>query len=412
MQIIVSHPTGNANVKAALQGMVNQNALSAFYTSVAIFPGTLGYALSNIKPLGDIRKRTLNPNLRPFTHTKPLPELCRLLAMKAGLRQLIEHEKGVFSVDAIYRGLDKKVTADLHKWHKKKNVALYAYEDGACFSFREAKKQGITCLYDLPIGYWRVARDILEAEKERWPDWASTIMGLRDSPEKLQRKDDEIKLADHVFVASQFTATTLQKYAGRVGPVHIVPYGYPDVIGKRDYATGATAKLKLLFVGGLSQRKGIADMFAAVANIKNHVSLTVVGRKSTENCKPLNDALNECNWIPSLPHTEILKLMRSHDVLLFPSLFEGFGLVITEAMSQGTPVITTERTAGPDLIEHGRNGWLVKAGSTEGLQEMIEQLLLKREDVKNNGTAAMESARIRPWSVYGSELQNKINSIL
>ena len=52
--------------------------------------------------------------------------------------------------------------------------------------------------------------------------------------------------------------------------------------------------------------------------------------------------------------------MREHDVFVFPSLFEGFGLVITESMSQGTPVITTDRTAGPDLIKNDENGWLLK----------------------------------------------------
>ena len=50
--------------------------------------------------------------------------------------------------------------------------------------------------------------------------------------------------------------------------------------------------------------------------------------------------------------------MKEHDVLIFPSLFEGFGLVITEAMAQGTPVITTDRTAGPDVISDNENGCL------------------------------------------------------
>jgi glycosyltransferase involved in cell wall biosynthesis len=48
---------------------------------------------------------------------------------------------------------------------------------------------------------------------------------------------------------------------------------------------------------------------------------------------------------------EVLREMQRHDVLVFPSLFEGFGLVIVEAMSQGLPVITTSHTAGPDIIE-------------------------------------------------------------
>ncbi|RYY17333.1 MAG: glycosyltransferase, partial [Cytophagaceae bacterium] len=108
--------------------------------------------------------------------------------------------------------------------------------------------------------------------------------------------------------------------------------------------------------------------------------------------------------IPSLPHAQILALMRQHDVLVFPSLFEGFGLVITEAMSQGTPVITTDRTAGPDLIAHGHNGWLVEAGNTAALQATIAELVRRPELVTQAGQAAQDTARRRPWQVYSQEL--------
>ena len=123
-------------------------------------------------------------------------------------------------------------------------------------------------------------------------------------------------------------------------------------------------------------------------------------------------ALARHRWIPSLPHADILRIMQAHDVLVFPSLFEGFGLVITEAMSQGTPVITTDRTAGPDLIEHGRNGWLVEAGSTTALQAAIEELLRRPESIAEAGRAAQETARRRPWAVYGQELAAALKSQL
>ena len=103
--------------------------------------------------------------------------------------------------------------------------------------------------------------------------------------------------------------------------------------------------------------------------------------------------------------------MKEQDILLFPSLFEGFGLVITESMSQGTPVITTERTAGPDIITNGEDSWIVKAGSSDGLKEKIEEILLNRELVKIVGQEAMETAKKRPWSVFGEELTTKINLI-
>jgi glycosyltransferase involved in cell wall biosynthesis len=154
----------------------------------------------------------------------------------------------------------------------------------------------------------------------------------------------------------------------------------------------------------LSQRKGLAYLFEAVALLKHRVALTVVGQKTGAVCPMLDQQLARHRWIRSLPHPAILKLMGEHDVLVFPSLFEGFGLVITEAMSQGLPVITTNRTAGPDLIKHGQSGWLVEAASTQALYQVLDQLLLTPECLASAGREAAEAARLRPWQRYGQEL--------
>ena len=189
-----------------------------------------------------------------------------------------------------------------------------------------------------------------------------------------------------------------------------MPYAFPPVASSRNYNSHLASKpLKILFVGGLSQRKGVADLFAVAEKLKNHVALTVVGKKATDQCPALNAALSKHHWIPSLPHSKILELMQTHDVLVFPSLFEGFGLVITEAMSQGTPVITTDRTAGPDFIKHGENGWLVEAGSTQALQAAIEELLLRPNILSEVGREALKTATTRTWDMYGKELAWAIN---
>lgn len=410
MKVLISHPTSNEFNRSAAYGLLEAGLLSEFHTAIALFPDTMLDRISNIGPLSEIKRRSFNTSLRPLTHTWPWLEIGRQLASKAGLSKLVKHETGAFSVDAVYRSLDKKVASRLRAAQQKGLTAIYAYEDGAVFSFPKAKQLGLECIYDLPIGYWRAARRLLEPERERWPDWIPTLSGLTDSDAKLARKDEELALADRIFVASQFTANTLKDFPGTLAPIEVIPYGFPPVSARREYSSKTgKSPLKLLFVGGLSQRKGIADLFAAVENLVPYVELTVVGLKSTNNCKALNDALERHRWIPSLSHEGILKLMREHDVLVFPSLFEGFGLVITEAMSQGTPVITTERTAGPDLIEHGRNGWLIEAGNTSALQESIEDLISSRHIIAQAGQEAMEAARKRPWSVYSRELAQAIS---
>ena len=142
--------------------------------------------------------------------------------------------------------------------------------------------------------------------------------------------------------------------------------------------------------------------------MKTILALTVVGRLSSKECKPLNTELRKHNYIPSVPHEKILQLMQEHDILVFPSLFEGFGQVITEAMAQGTPVITTERTAGPDFIKHEENGWLVNAGSAEAIKSILDEIVLHPDMIAEAGGQAFETAKKRPWKVYGEELAKAV----
>jgi glycosyltransferase involved in cell wall biosynthesis len=411
--VILSHPTGNENVRAVAEGFNKAGILKQFHTSLAIFPGTLLNRASSLNSLSELRRRAYNPNLAAITKTWPWVEVGRLASSKLGLKSLIKHEKGFFSIDSVYTSQDKK-TASLLKQAKKSGInAVYAYEDCALHTFREAKKLGMQCFYDLPIGYWRSAKTILQTEKDRWPEWVPTLLGLEDSAEKLERKDQELQMADQIFVASTFTANTLNDYPGKLKPINVIPYGFPDVGAAKDYIFDANKrKLKLIFVGGLSQRKGIADLFAAVENLKNEVELTVIGNKSVSDCSALDLALAKHKWIPSLPHAEVLKLMREHDVLVFPSLFEGFGLVITEAMSQGTPVITTSHTAGPDLIVNNNNGWLIDAGSVHALQNAIVDILNRPDILVTNSINARESAKLRPWNLYSRDIGLSIGKLL
>jgi glycosyltransferase involved in cell wall biosynthesis len=413
MSVVFSHPTGNANVRAAAKGLADASLLTRFHTTIAVFPGGVLDSLGALRPLSELRRRQFDSSLRPHTTTWPWLETGRLIASRASFNQLIKHEQGIFSIDAIYRNLDKRVGNSVQYAARRGARAVYAYEDGAISSFRQANKIGLQCFYDLPTGYWRAARRLLAGEKERWPAWASTMTGLNDSEEKLCIKDEELSLANRIFVASTFVANTLKEYPGKLPPIDIIPYGFPTIGPKREYHVRKQGqKIKLLFVGKLSQQKGIADLFAAINTLSNWVELTLVGHKGSSSCPALDAELAKHRWYPTLHHEGVLQLMRAHDVLLFPSLFDGFGLVMTEAMSQGTPVIATDRSAGPDLITNDQNGWLIEAGSASAIQNAIERILMQPNIVAKAGNEAWEKARDRPWKLYSEELSNAIRSHL
>lgn len=412
MKVLVAHPTSNQVNRAMLKGLTEAKQLQRFYTSVATFPNDYLDQLSKLKPFTELSKRKFPGELEKLTHTYPYKEIMRMVLPKIGMQNLTAEEQSRFSIYSVYQYFDKMVANQLLKESKNGANAIYAYEDGAYHSFLKAKELGVKCLYDQPIGYWRAAHRILQQERELWPDWEATLPGLNDSDDKLLRKDEELNLADCVFAASTFTANTLTEYPGNIKQVKVVPFGFPHVNGHKTFTNiQSNKKLKLLFVGGLSQRKGIANLFSAVNQLKDHVELTLVGRKLNEDCTILNQELKKHNYIPSLAFPSVLELMAEHDVFVFPSLFEGFGLVITEAMSQGLPVITTVNTAGGDLIAHGENGWLVEPGNTEALVQQLEELIEYPEQIIRVAKEALKTAQARPWSVYAEDVVKIINNL-
>ena len=407
--ILVSHPFGNANVRHATLAFAERESLLAFRTCVKWPQQT---RISNFLPqaiVSQLQRRTFPKLVADRTFTQPFAEFARLIAERFGFQSWITHERGPFSVDAVTQRLDKKVAAELLESKFSPN-AIYAYEDGAAFSFSAAKKRQIKCFYDLPIGYWRKARVIQSEEAELQPEWAGTLTAMIDSPEKLARKDVELAAADAIFVASQFTANTLTDYSFPQEKIHIIPYGCPTA--EKEPGSIPSGPLRVLFAGSLGQRKGTSYLLTAVEKLGKHATLTLLGSRPASACAPLDSALKKHHWIPSLPHAELLQEMRKHDVLVFPSLFEGFGLVISEALSQGIPVITTPHTAGPDLLTDGVDGYIVPIRDAAAIAEKLEFLIVHPAHLRSMKAAALEKARQQTWDSYRYNLFTEVSRLL
>ena len=164
-----------------------------------------------------------------------------------------------------------------------------------------------------------------------------------------------------------------------------------------------SGKLRVLFVGALSQAKGLGYLLEAVARVGSEIEFTLIGRRISP-AIPAPSVLDKHRWIPSLPHHELLHEMSRHDVLVLPSLHEGFGLVMTEAMGQGLVVVTTPHTAGPDLIIDGVDGFLVPIRSSEAIEETLALLLRDRTRLAAMQEAARRKALAFTWENYRQRL--------
>lgn len=404
-KIVFVHATGNQNSRHAVYGMRKAGILHSFHTSIACFKGSFLYLMSAIPLMKDFRRREFDVCIKKVTYTYPFCELLRILNRFFYFITI--------SSDDVFHYNDKKVTTFIEK-KSNEIAAVYSTDEGAYNTFLKAHELGVKCLFDLPIIHWRTYQKLLSDEKVKNPQWASLLGIYNDSKEKLERKDRELLLADKIYVASNFVKQSiLNDFPYQLhADIEVIPYGFPPINKQRKFGLIRNRKLNFLYVGRLSQSKGLSYLFEAMEPFRGEINLTIVGSGNLDECQLLRDEIKKYKYIPSLSHEEVLQLMAQNDVFIFPSLFEGFGLVITEAMSQGTPVITTNRTCGVDFIQDNENGWLVEPGDAGQIKKKIEMILANRKKLVEISKKALETAAKRPWSVYEKELVESVNRFL
>jgi glycosyltransferase involved in cell wall biosynthesis len=340
----------------------------------------------------------------------PAREIVRLLAGKLGQEWLTKHEIGRASVDRLWSFLDEAGADYLQKNHRRLNIrGVYAYEDGAERSFEVARELGLRRIYDLPIAYWETAQRLLRNEARRYPQWEPTLGGTRDSDEKLARKTRELDFADTVICPSAFVFNSLPEEARRSKKCIVAPFGSPVATDKSNRSHSTSGPMRFLFAGALTQRKGLADLFDAMKLVPpGNAELIVMGSAIL----PMSFYRNEFAdfvYEPPRPHPAVLRLMRTCDVLVLPSIVEGRALVQQEAMACGLPLIATRNAGGEDLIIEGKTGFLVPAGAPEAIAEKIDWFLKNRGQLPAMSSAARAKAAELTWPAYGDLILHAIS---
>jgi glycosyltransferase involved in cell wall biosynthesis len=165
-----------------------------------------------------------------------------------------------------------------------------------------------------------------------------------------------------------------------------------------------------LFVGRLVQHKGIGYLLDAVDRLGSEVELTLVGRRFQANPR-VDEAVRRWRWFDTLPHHQVMEVMMESDVLVLPSLGEGFGLVVTEALACGLPVIVTPSVGASDLVHDGQEGFVVPVGSADLIAERLHALHRDRELLAAMSRKAQARAAEASWESYRSNFAETLEAI-
>lgn len=227
------------------------------------------------------------------------------------------------------------------------------------------------------------------------------------------RFTDEIKSAEYHIVASSFSKEALV-YDGVIeDSIFVVPYGIDSdrfIDFKRDYKLGY---LNLLFIGEVNQRKGIYQICEAAKRINNpNIHFNIVG-SGYDAMKHLYAPYEKYVKFHGTAYFEKMKQhLKENHVFLFPSMGDGFGLVLLEAMAAGLPVIASKNSAGPDVVKNGKNGFLIDACDVEVLMEKILWFYNNMDQIALMGKASQLIAKNYTWESYNRQIICAISKII
>lgn len=330
----------------------------------------------------------------------PLPEILRLLVSK---------------VDRDKRSTDMVFHWGLHQFDQwvanqvlSGSTAVYGYEYGCLATFQAAKQQNIASIYDVPSPEHDFVENLLEAEFSHFPalqtPYRRYCRARQES--RTERRRQEWQLANVVIANSEFTKASYVAAGVPASKVRVVPYGAPPV--RHEIAASMPPqgnKTRFLWAGTFSVRKGAHYLLQAwkQLNPEPAASLQVLGAMGLPESL-LSHVPDSITLSGTVPRSDLYSIYQNSDVLVFPTLCDGFGMVVTEAFAHGLPVITTDRAGAADLVQHGVNGLIVPAGDAQALAETLAWCITHRAELRSMRQAALETAAKWQWSDYRRSL--------
>ncbi len=267
----------------------------------------------------------------------------------------------------------------------KTELIIFAYSYAARDIFQFAKQRGWkTALGQIDPG--PVEEKIVADEAARVPELAGDWRPA--PPEYWDNWQEECGLADHIIVNSKWSRTCLLKAGVSGEKLSVIPLAYQgiedrgqisEVRGKRQYPDRFDEQrpLRVLFLGQINLRKGVARLFDAIRQLKNEpIEFEFVGPVQVA-IPPDLENNPRVRWFDVVSRGEVDSFYRKADLLILPTLSDGFGLTQLEAQAWSLPIIAS-RFCG-EVVRDGQNGLLLENLTGETIREVLRQCIANPE---------------------------------
>lgn len=288
----------------------------------------------------------------------------------------------------------------LRRW-KPCDVFHFLSHGAAIQVSRRAKQEGATTIAEAVNSHPLQMMQLITEEYER--------LGLpykKGLPTTMQRMLVEQDEADYILAPSRFVADAYLRNGFAKDRLITIPFGVDP--GRFRYLGLKKDKFTVLYVAQITPRKAHLDLLEAWRMLrlpKEECELIFVGSMDAVMRPILNRYRDMFTYVGMLNQADLEVYYNRASVFVMPSVEEGCSYAPLEAMSCGLPVILTENTGTGELVEHGKEGYIVPIRNPAKIAAYLELMFNDSEMLQAMSTAALAKATVEfSWKRYANRL--------
>ncbi len=413
--IIIAHPGKQHSFQTAV-GVKKTGFHMEYCTTVYDKPGSLTNFIKRFLNKNDSEKA----NTRRSSKIKDT-EVHQILEWY-GLYQLFMMRRNISGdrYNKINDSLNVMFGHRVAKLAKKMHAdAVVSYDNNSLTLFSDLSKNSPDTIriLDMAAANRIYMKRIYETDCRISPDFAAKLKEecpIIESEGVCERIQKEIELSQYFLVGSSFVKKSLE-YSGVASErIYLCPYGVDtsEFCRKEFKIRGESEPIRFVFVGGTKQLKGLSYMLQAFQRVDHaKATFTIIGADTLDS-KLKEKYATDVDFAGMVLHDKMPGILQNYDVMIFPSLGEGFSLSMVEALACGLPIISSTNTGVNDFIDDGKNGFIVPVQNTAAIVDKMEWFINHHEEIPRMGRIAIETASELTWDNYHKKVAAAVREIM
>ena len=232
----------------------------------------------------------------------------------------------------------------------------------------------------------------------------------RPSAWRIEREEREYQLADLVFVLSSFARRSFEEEGVPPEKLRMIPLGSElnrfgastEDIERRCTRILAGEPLRVLTVGSFSFRKGALDLAEIARRLSCRMKFRMVGDIESKALQEKSCANIE--FVARMPQFSLPAIYSQADVFLFPTIEDGYAVVLAQAQAGGLPILATANCIAPDIVKEGENGWILPIRNPAAFVEKLEWCDANREGLAKMVRLTEQNYIRRDWANVAADI--------